>query len=70
MILIAESSGWGFERQGDPTELTLRWAGLHLFGQDGEAIAHFVQEGTAGDFPPPADGPSAAQRGLGGIDAI
>jgi ABC-type sugar transport system ATPase subunit len=70
VTLIAESSGWGFERQGDLTELTLRWAGLHLFGQDGEAIAHFVQEGTAYDAPGPADGPYAAQRGLGSIDAI
>ena len=58
VTLIAESSGWGFERQGDLTELTLRWAGLHLFGQDGEALAHFVQERTADDFP------RAGQRSL------
>jgi multiple sugar transport system ATP-binding protein len=39
--LIAEAPGWGPERVGDRTELRLRWAGVHIFGPDGRAVAHF-----------------------------
>jgi ABC-type sugar transport system ATPase subunit len=43
--VVAEATGWGSERPGDGVELSLRWEGLHLFAEDGRAVAHLAGTG-------------------------
>jgi multiple sugar transport system ATP-binding protein len=44
VTVVAEASGWGPERVGDTTDLSMRWSGLHTFGADGWALAHLGSE--------------------------